>query len=409
MSSASLCPRCSQPLTASAPQGLCPKCLFEAALAEQSASESGATNLFEPDSSSMHAHSPETGAVIRYFGDYELLEEIARGGMGVVWKARQNSLNRTVAIKMIRAGALASAGEVQRFLREAEAAANLQHPNIVSIHEVGEHGGQHYFSMDYVEGRDLGALVQSGPLPAKLAARYVQVIADAIHFAHQRGILHRDLKPQNVLINDADQPRITDFGLAKLISDDSRLTQSGVVMGSPSYMPPEQAAGCHDEIGPHSDVYSIGAILYELLSGRAPFCGATAMATLREVLETEPAPLRRLNPDVPPDLETICLKCLEKSPAVRYPNARELADDLRRFLGGEPIHARAASIVRKTITWVRRHPRLLAATAACVVLAMAYGGLYLFEENAFLRSKQADPSLSRQSARETRAWRRGGY
>src|SRR3984957_10764681 len=306
MPAAIVCPQCGKPLSSDSPQGLCPECLLQAALPGRSALEPAATTLH--DSSAATTLAPEAGVRLKYFGDYELLEEIARGGMGVVWKARQTSLNREVAVKMIRAGALASPEEVKRFLREAEAAANLQHPNIVAIHEVGEHGGQHYFSMDYVAGRDLGALVKDGPLAPQRAARYVKIIAEAIHFAHQRGTLHRDLKPQNVLIDAADQPRITDFGLAKFMADDSRLTQTGAVMGSPSYMPPEQAAGRHGDIGPASDVYALGAILYELLTGRPPFRASSAMATLLEVLEAEPAAPRRLKPHIPPDLETICLK-----------------------------------------------------------------------------------------------------
>ena len=280
-------------------------------------------------------------------------------------------------------------------MREAEAAANLQHPNIVAIHEVGEHGGQHYFSMDYVAGRDLGALVKDGPLPPRRAAHYVKIIAEAIHFAHQRGTLHRDLKPQNVLIDAADQPRITDFGLAKIMNDDSRLTQSGVVMGSPSYMPPEQAAGRLADVGPASDVYSLGAMLYELLTGRPPFRGATAMATLCDVMEAEPAAPRRLRTDIPPDLETICLKCLEKTPSARYPTARALAEELDRFLKGEPIQARPASPIRKAVSWTRRHPAALAALAALVMVALAFGVFYLYEENAFLRAQQAGPALAR--------------
>ncbi len=315
--------------------------------------------------------------------------------MGVVWKARQSTLKRDVALKMIRAGALASADEVARFHREAEAAANLQHPNIVAIHEVGEHDGQHYFSMDLVNGRDLGALVAEGPLAPQRAARYVKIIAEAIHFAHQRGTLHRDLKPQNVLIDDADQPRITDFGLAKIMNADSRLTQSGVVMGSPSYMPPEQATGRLGDIGPASDVYSLGAMLYELLTGRPPFRGATAMATLHDVMEAEPAAPRRLKADIPPDLETICLKCLEKSPAARYPTARALAEELDRFLKGEPIQARPAGAVRKAVSWARRHPGTLSALAALVMVTLAFGAFYLFEENAFLRAQQVDATLAR--------------
>ncbi len=394
MTAASNCPQCDKPLSTDSPQGLCAECLLKAVFAGQSALQSEATGLH--DSSPAAATDLEAGMHLKYFGDYELLEEIARGGMGVVWKARQTSLNRIVAIKMIRAGALASPDEVARFLREAEAAANLQHPNIVAIHEVGEHGGQHYFSMDLVTGRDLGAIVKDGPLPPQRAARYVKIIAEAIQFAHQRGTLHRDLKPQNVLIDGADQPRITDFGLAKSMKDDSRLTQSGVVMGSPSYMPPEQAAGRQGDVGPASDVYSLGAMLYELLTGRPPFRGATALATMREVMEVEPAALRRLNATIPPDLETICLKCLEKSPTARYPTARALAEELDRFLKGEPIQARPASAVRKVVSSARRHPGALAAVAALVMVALSFGIFYMYEENGFLRAQQSDPNLARE-------------
>jgi tRNA A-37 threonylcarbamoyl transferase component Bud32 len=385
MPSSSVCPQCGKALASDAPHGLCPECLLQVAIG----AESAAAVTEGP------ASAPGPGLRVKYFGDYELLDEVARGGMGVVWKARQASLNREVALKMIRAGALASPEEVQRFLREAEAAANLQHPNIVAIHEVGEHDGQHYFSMDFVPGRDLGAIVKDGPLPPQRAARYVKIIAEAIHFAHQRGTLHRDLKPQNVLIDDADQPRITDFGLAKLTKDDSRLTQSGAVMGSPSYMPPEQAAGRHADVGPASDVYSLGAILYELLTGRPPFRAATPLATLQAVVDTEPEAPRRIKADVPIDLETLCLKCLEKSPVARYPTARALAEELDRFLSGEPIQARPAGAVRKTLSWCRRHPRLLAALVVLLIVTLALGLLYLREENAFLRAQQAEPTLER--------------
>ena len=394
MTAARLCPECHRPLSSDAPQGLCPECLFKAALSSESAQEPPATGVFGPSPAT--ASPSNAGPRVKYFGDYELLEEIARGGMGIVWKARQSNLNREVALKMIRAGALASPDEVARFLREAEAAANLQHPNIVAIHEVGEHDGQHYFSMDLVDGRDLGKLVtEEGPMLPRRAAQYVKTIAEAIHFAHQHGTLHRDLKPQNVLIDAADQPRITDFGLAKSMKGDSRLTQSGVVMGSPSYMPPEQAAGRHGDIGPASDVYSLGAMLYELLTGQPPFRGATPMTTLRDVMEAEPVAPRRLKADIPPDLETICVKCLEKSPSARYPTARTLAEELDRFLKGEPIQARPADAVRKVVSWARRRPGVLAALAALVMVTLAFGVLYLFEENAFLRAQQSDPTLAR--------------
>jgi serine/threonine protein kinase len=383
MTAVPVCPECGKPLSSDAPQGLCPQCLLKAALAGQTLT----------NSSSPPANAPAAGVRVNYFGDYELLGEIARGGMGVVWRARQTSLNREVALKMIRAGALASPEEVQRFLREAEAAANLQHPNIVAIHEVGEHGGQHYFSMDYVAGRDLAALVQDGPLPPRRAATYVKIIAEAIHFAHQRGTLHRDLKPQNVLIDAADQPRITDFGLAKIMQDDSRLTQTGTVMGSPSYMSPEQAAGRTGEVGVASDVYSLGAMLYELLTGKPPFRGATPLATMQQVLESEPTAPRKLKADIPVDLETICLKSLEKAPSARYPTARALAEELDRFLKGEPILARPASPLRKLVNWGTRHSGLLAALAALALVVLAFGAYYLYEENAYLRFQQANPSI----------------
>lgn len=392
------CPQCDQAISSDAPQGLCPECLLKAVLSREGASELTRTEAFASDP--VAKSGLVVGMPVKYFGDYELLQEIARGGMGVVWKARQSSLNRDVALKMIRAGALASPEEVARFHREAQAAANLQHPNIVAIHEVGEHHGQHYFSMDLIDGRDLGKLVaDEGPLVPRRAARYVKILAEAIQFAHQRGTLHRDLKPQNVLIDSADQPRITDFGLAKIMEHDSRLTQSGVVMGSPSYMPPEQAAGHLAQIGPASDIYSLGAILHELLTGQPPFQGPTAMATLREVMDAEPVALRQLKADIPPDLETICLKCLEKLPSARYATAQALAEELDRFLEGDPIQARPAGTVRKAVSWTRRNPRVLAALATLIMVTLAFSVLYLSEENAFLRAQKADPSLVRRPGR----------
>jgi serine/threonine-protein kinase len=273
---------------------------------------------------------------VRYFGDYELLEEIARGAMGVVYKARQVSLDRIVAVKMILAGQLASEQDVQRFRGEAQTAAGLRHPNIVAIHEVGEHEGQHYFSMDFVEGQSLAGRLADGPLPAAQAARYVETVARAIDYAHQRGVLHRDLKPANILVDRDDQPRVTDFGLARQVHRDRGLTAPGAVLGTPSYMPPEQASGRRDQVGPASDVYSLGAVLYELVTGRPPFRAATVLDTLLQVLEAEPAPPRLLNPTVSRDLETIILKCLAKEPARRYASAQELADE--RHPGQVPQH-----------------------------------------------------------------------
>jgi serine/threonine protein kinase len=294
---------------------------------------------------------------VRYFGDYELLEEIARGGMGVVYKARQVSLNRPVALKMILAGQLASAEDVRRFRTEAEAAANLRHPNIVGIHEVGEHQGQHYFSMDYVAGRSLADLLRDGPLPAERAARYVRTVAEAIHYAHKQGILHRDLKPSNVLIDGDDRPLVTDFGLAKKIEDGAGPTATGQVLGTPGYMPPEQAARGSIPVGPAADVYSLGALLYALVTGRPPFQSDNALDTLLQVVHDEPVPPRLLNPKVPAGVETVCLKCLEKDPRHRYGSAQELADDLERFLDGEPVHARSSALPFGLRVWVRQNLR----------------------------------------------------
>lgn len=321
-------------------------------------------NSEQPGNSGIAAGAAARAPGRRRFGDYELLEEIARGGMGVVYRARQVSLNRMVAVKTILAGQLASAADVERFRAEARAAASLQHPHIVAIHEVGEHDGQQYFSMDYIKGRNLAEVVREGPLPARQAARYVKTIAEAIHFAHQRGILHRDLKTSNVLLDLFDQPRVTDFGLAKQMKADSDLTLSGQVLGSPNFMPPEQAASKHGQVGPPSDVYSLGAILYYLLTGRPPFTAETLADTLQQVCQREPAPLRLWNPSVPRDVETICLKCLEKEPRRRYPSAQELADELGRFLGDEPILARPVSQPEKLWRWCRRKPALAALAAS---------------------------------------------
>jgi WD40 repeat protein len=323
----------------------------------------------------------------RRFGDYEIIEMIARGGMGVVYKARQVSLNRLVALKMIRAAEPASPTDVQRFRNEAEAAAGLAHPNIVPIYEVGEHEGQHFFSMKLIEGPSLAQWIETaGPGVAaskdgqRTAARLLATAARAVHYAHQRGLLHRDLKPANFLLEvqaapdsspaaslESATPHVTDFGLAKRVQGDCGLTHSGAIVGTPSYMAPEQALGAKG-LTTAADVYGLGAILYNLLTGQPPFRAETPLATLRQVLDGEAPRPRSLQPRLDRDLEVICLKCLEKDPARRYGSAEALANDLERWLRGEPIRARRSSPWERTLKWVRRHP---AAAALLVVSALA--------------------------------------
>jgi tetratricopeptide (TPR) repeat protein/tRNA A-37 threonylcarbamoyl transferase component Bud32 len=314
--------------------------------------------------------APAEGPVV---AGYEILEELGRGGMGVVYLARQLKLHRPAALKMVLAGAHAGAHQLARFYTEAEAVARLQHPHIVQIYEIGESDGLPFLSLEYVSGGSLARKIGGKPQPPRDAAEVVEQLAEAMAAAHAAGIIHRDLKPANVLLTRDGQPKITDFGLAKRLEDDSSQTKSGTLMGTPSYMSPEQANGQVPLIGPLSDLYALGAILYELLTGRPPFVGPTMLETLTQVRNDEPVPPTRLQPKVPRDLETICLKCLQKEPRQRYEGAAALADDLHRYLGGEPIKARPVGRFERAWRWCRRNPRVavLSACVGALVLAVA--------------------------------------
>ncbi|HMF13724.1 MAG TPA: serine/threonine-protein kinase [Gemmataceae bacterium] len=362
--------------------------------------------------------APAPGTQVRYFGDYELLEEIARGGMGVVYKARQVSLNRSVALKMILTGQFASAADVQRFQSEAEAAANLDHPHIVPIYEIGEHEGQHYFSMKLVDGGSLADALRTKPQPLgfgldyrspTFAVRTIATVARAVHYAHQRGILHRDLKPGNILLErrarDANSPVpfVTDFGLAKRVGGDSKLTRSGAIVGTPSYMAPEQARG-DKGLSVAADVYSLGAILYELLTGRPPFQAATPLDTVVQLLEQEPVSPRRYQPRLDRDLETVCLKCLEKVPERRYGSAEALADDLERWQRGDAVGIRPTTTLERWRRWCVRNPTLAALIASIVLLALAgTGGITFFAVHAHFQRSEALANASRADDEKNRA------
>ncbi|HEV3386735.1 MAG TPA: serine/threonine-protein kinase, partial [Gemmata sp.] len=334
---------------------------------------------------------------VRYFGDYELLAEIARGGMGVVYRARQVSLSRLVALKMILAGQFASEAEVTRFHIEAEAAAHLDHPNIVPIYEIGKHENHHYYSMQFVDGPSLAKKLNGAAYTARDAAELLRVCAQAVQYAHERGVIHRDLKPANILLagrkigedggktaEEIEIPKITDFGLAKRIDEVAAMTGTGQIMGTPSYMAPEQASSKKD-IGPAVDIYALGAILYEMLTGQPPFRAATSLDTVLQVITEEPVPPSKRQAKVPSDLETICMKCLEKLPERRYISAGALADDLGRFLNHEPILARPVSRTRRFGVWVRKRPWVIVGLAMVMILAISLTAQSLYLENQTLK------------------------
>src|SRR5262245_42558131 len=316
---------------------------------------------------------------------YEVLAILGRGGMGIVYKAKQLGLNRVVALKMILSGAHASLEERARFQAEAEAVGNIHHPGIVQVYQSGTHEGMPFLAMEFCPGGSLSERLKGTPLPPAEAARLVEALARAVESAHQRGIIHRDLKPGNVLLDQKGDPKISDFGLAKRLQREDA-TVTGSVMGTPSYMSPEQARG--EKVGPAADVYSLGATLYECLTGLPPFRAASRDETLRQMMETEPVPVRTLQPKTPRDLETICLKCLQKEPGHRYESAAALADDLGRFLRHEPIVARPVGAVERLVKWVRRRPTLAALWLAIVFLLGTSLGVWIVQTFRLDREKR---------------------
>jgi Serine/threonine protein kinase len=377
-----VCGKCGAEISDSATGQVCAACLLEMGLgllteevqtsnaqrpaysAEALAAKAGTSNAeFRGE-----GRAPTPARMITDFGDYELLEEIGRGGQGVVYRARQKSLNRTVALKVIGLGQWATEAHVKRFRREAEAAARLDHPCIVPIHEVGERDGYCYFSMNFVEGGQLDEVIKREPVPIRRAVELIAKVARTVHYAHEHGILHRDIKPGNILLDHNGEPHLTDFGLARLVEAESTITGTLEVLGTPSYMAPEQAVGETKKLTSATDVYGLGAVLYQLLTGQPPFAGGTTYETIRLLRDTEPRSPRLLNPKVDRDLTAICLKCLEKDPKRRYSSAVALAEDLEHWLKHEPIRAKRSGIFTHGRKWVRRN----AAVAAVIALSLAF-------------------------------------
>jgi serine/threonine protein kinase/tetratricopeptide (TPR) repeat protein len=387
-----VCRKCGAEIFADAPEGLCTACLFETGLdllVRPSVAAGDDCALIENvESSDANAaphvrKAPRPPKTLAEFGDYELLEEIGRGGQGVVYRARQKSLNRTVALKVIGLGHWATQAHLKRFRLEAEAAASLEHPGIVPIHEVGERDGSCYFSMKFVEGGQLDAVAKREPIPPRRAAELIAKIARIVHYAHEHHILHRDIKPGNILLDQKGEPHLTDFGLARLVETESTVTRTMEVLGTPSYMAPEQAVGNNAQLTSATDVYGLGAVLYQLLTGHPPFAGGTTYETIRLVLDTEPRQPRLWSPKVDRDLSTICLKCLEKDPKRRYASALALAEDLERWLKHEPILARRTGLITRGRKWARRNPTSALLTASLVALAAAAG--WIIWKTEFIR------------------------
>src|SRR5881227_938294 len=385
-----ICRKCGARIFADAPEGLCPRCVLKTALAMPpelvagddssavalaKADDPGHTNKLVGDAvpTAQDKKTAQAAELLGELGDYELLEEIGRGGQGVVFRARQKSLNRTVALKVISLGQWASKAHLKRFRLEAEAAARLEHPGIVPIHEVGERNGSCYFSMKLVEGGQLDEVVRRTPMSIRQAAELIAKVARTVHYAHEHGILHRDIKPGNILLDQKGEPHLTDFGLARLVETESTMTRTLDVLGTPSYMAPEQATGNNAAVSSVTDIYGLGAVLYQLLTGQPPFAGGATYETIKLLLDTEPRHPRLLNPKIDRDLSTICLKCLEKDPKRRYASALALAEDLERWLRHEPIQARHTGVFARGGKWVRRNPTSTLLVASLVGLAAAAG------------------------------------
>jgi TolB-like protein len=362
------CRKCGAAIPPNSPQQSCGACLLESGLGPVEPEREANVDPSTPLRTSL-ASSP----MLMDFGDYELLEQIGRGGQGVVFRARQKSLNRIVALKVIGLGRCATEAHLKRFRLEAEAAARLEHPGIVPIHEVGERDGSCYFSMKFVEGGQLDEVARREPMPIRRAVELIAKVARTVHYAHEHGILHRDIKPGNILLDAKGEPHLTDFGLARLVESESSVTHTLEVLGTPSYMAPEQAVGNNAGVSNATDVYGIGAVLYQLLTGQPPFAGGTTYETIKLLLDTEPRQPRLLNPKIDRDLSTICLKCLEKDPKRRYASALALAEDLERWLKHEPILARHTGIVARGKKWVRRNPTSALLAASLIALAAAAG------------------------------------
>src|SRR6266704_1230570 len=394
-----VCRKCGAEIYADAPEGLCTACLFETGLGLLAGStiavgdDCASVENVESSDANAAAHVkkvPRPAKTLANFGDYELLEEIGRGGQGVVYRARQKSLNRTVALKVIGLGHWATEAHLKRFRREAESAASLEHPCIVPIHEVGERDGSCYFSMKFIEGGQLDEVVRREPMPVRRAVELIAKVARTVHYAHEHHILHRDIKPGNILLDRQGEPHLTDFGLARLVETESTITRTMEVLGTPSYMAPEQAVGNDAAITSATDVYGLGAVLYQLLTGHPPFAGGTTFETVRLVLDTEPRQPRLLNPKIDRDLNTICLKCLEKDPKRRYASALALAEDLERWLKYEPILARHAGIFTRGKKWVRRNPSIAVMAALLLALAVPLG--VMIWKNGSERSTLSNPA-----------------